>query len=155
MALFDFLSEKKLSQSQLQQIHRQEKILSDSLKIIMSTENLSTFFVRYKDAKDSINMIGMIAGTNVKCIAKGEASALECLESLEKEFPAQLNNCLSRYVRKETIHILGLSRGRMNKAKGVLAIIEEFATDMPAECFEHGKYLANKLIEKVEALEKG
>lgn len=152
MGLFGF-GKKKLTQAQWQQIYRQEKILADSLKIIQETENLDTFFARYKTANDAINMIGMIAGPDTKCIAQREASASECAESLAKEYSTQLNNCIARYIKKETIHIMGLSRGRMNKAKGVLAIIEEYGTDMPEECLEEGRRLANSLIKKIEKLE--
>ena len=42
----------------------------------------------------------------------------------------------------------------MSKAKGVLAIIEEYGPDMPVGCLEHGMWLANKLIQKVENVEK-
>ena len=154
MGLFGFLGKKKLTQSQLEQIHRQEKILADSLKIIQNTEKLDTFFARYKTANDAINMIGIIAGPDTKCIASGQASAAECAESLANELQNELNKCLDRYVRKETIHIFGLLRGRMSKAKGVLAIIEEYGPDMPDECLEHGRWLANKLIKKAENVEK-
>lgn len=154
MRLFGFIGRKKLTQSQLQQIHRQEKILADSLKIIQETEKIDTFFSRCKTANDAINAIGVIAGANTKCIAGGQASASECAESLAKEIPDQLNKCLDRYFMKETIRIMGLTRGRMSKAKGVLAIIEEYGLDMPEECLEHGRLLAKKLIKKVEDVEK-
>ena len=155
MGFLGLFGKKKLSQEQMQMIHRQEKILADSLRIIQETDNLDTFFARYKTADKAISEIGRIAGADTKCIAKGEASADECLESLYQEKANQLNMCLDRYVRKETIHIMGLSRGRMSKAKGIAAIIEEYGPDMPQESQEHGKWLASKLIQKIEKLEKG
>lgn len=154
MGIFGFLNKKELSQAQMQLIFRQEKILADSLKIIQTTDSLETFFARYKTADNAISEIGRVAGSDTKCIANGQASPAECMESLYKEKAAQLNNCLSRYVRKETVHIMGLSRGRMNKAKGVAAIIEEYGPDMPEESLECGRRLANQLIQKIEKLEK-
>lgn len=155
MALFGLLVKKKLSKEQMLQIHRQEQILADSLKIIQETNSLDTFFSRYKTADAAISEIGRIAGSDTKCIAGGEASPSECMESLYKEKAAQLNRCLDRYIRKETIHIMGLSRGRLSKARGIAAIIEEYGPDMPEESLEHGRWLSKKLIEKVESVEKG
>lgn len=152
MGLFGF-GKKKLTPAQKQMIFRQEKILADSLKIIQETDKLDTFFSRYKTALDSIHAIEIIAGPNTKCIAQNQASAAECSKSLNNEFPSQLNNCVARYIRKETVHIMGLSRGRMSKAKGVAAIIEEYGPDMPEECLENARQLANQLIRKIEKLE--
>jgi len=154
VGLFGLFGKKKLTPAELQQIRRQEKIMADSLKIITKTDKLDTFFSRYKTANDAISMIGTIAGPDCKCMAQNTVSAKECAESLAQEYPSQLNACIGRYVRKETIHIMGLSRGRMNKAKGVLAIIEEYGTDMPEECLEEGRKLANNLIKKIEKMEE-
>lgn len=154
MGLLGFFGKKKLTPEQIQQIRRQEKILADSLRIIQSTDNLETFFARYKTAEDTIKLIAIIAGDNTKCIAKGQATPAECIESLYKEKEVQLNNCLARYIKKETVHIMGLSRGRLNKANGIKAIIEEFESDMPKNSYDLGIELADKMIKKIEKLEK-
>lgn len=154
MGLFGF-GKKKLTPAQKQLIYRQEKILADSLKIIQNTDKLDTFFSRYNTVRECVHTIEMIAGPSTKCIAQNQASAAECAESLDKEFSAQLNNCIARYIKKETVHIMGLSRGRMSKAKGVAAIIEEYGTDMPGECLENARRLTNQLIKKIEEMEAG
>lgn len=153
MGLLDILKpKKKLTKAQLDTIQRQKKILQDSLKIIQQTDNLETFFSRYKLAEDTINVISQIAGENTPCIANETPKS--CLESLSAEKENQTNDCLSRYIRKETVHILSLSRGRKAKAKGVAEIIEVYADVMPEESLKYGRHLATKLIKKVEAVEE-
>lgn len=142
---------KKLTKAQLDAIQRQKKILQDSLKIIQQTDNLETFFSRYKLAEDTINVISQIAGENTPCIANETPKA--CLESLFAEKEKQTNDCLDRYIRKETVRILSLSRGRKAKAKGIAEIIEVYADQMTEESLNYGQHLAHQLIKKVEAVE--
>lgn len=152
MGLFGFLKgKKKLSPVQLEQINRRLKILQDSLRIIQNTEDLDTFFSRYDLAETTLQEISLIAGEKTPCIA-GETPK-DCMQSLMEQKEAQTNNCIDRYIRKETKHIIGLSRGRIKKAKGVAAIIEEYKEQMTEQNLELGRKLSKKLIEKIEKLE--
>lgn len=60
------------------------------------------------------------------------------------------NNFLSRYIQKETVHILGLSRGQVKKAQSIAAIVDEYSDQMPEESIKHGRALGAKMIEKIE-----
>lgn len=152
MGLFGIGKKKKLNPQQIEQVRRRIKIMADSLKIIQETENLETFFSRYKLAEDTINEIGLIAGYDTPCIAN--ETPQDCLDSLLDSKQAQTNCCLERYIRKETLHILNLTRGRKAKAKAIAAIIEEYAPQMTEQNIELGRRLAKKLMEKVEKLEE-
>lgn len=149
--IFNKPQSKKLTKQQWEQIARRNKIMADSLKIIQETDNLDTFFSRYKLADDTLNEIALIAGYDFPCIA-GETPE-DCIESLRNQKESQVNNCLDRYIRKETVHILGLSRGRKAKAKGVAAIIEEYAPFMTEQNLEHGRWLAEKMMKKIDEIE--
>lgn len=152
MGLFSALmGKKKLTQSQMEQVHRRIKILTDSLAIIEKTDDLDTFFSRYDVAEKALKEIALIAGENNPCIAN--ETPKDCLQSLLEQKEAQTNNCIDRYIRKETKHIIGLSRGRIKKAKGVAAIIEEYEEQMTEQNLELGRRLSKKLIEKIEKLE--
>ena len=69
---------------------------------------------------------------------------------LKNEKAAHTNSFLSRYIQKETVHILGLSRGQVKKAHGIAAIVDEFSDQMPEESLKRGRDLCAKMIEKVE-----
>lgn len=144
------LGRKTLSKSELQFIRRQEKILADSIKVFSQTDSIDTFFSRYDLAEKTVRTIAEVSGMNMKCIAGSSTSPNECLSMLQKEKPNYTNDFLSRYIRKETVHILGLSRGQLNRAHGISAIIEEYADNMPQESLAYGRKLAEKLIAKVE-----
>lgn len=151
MGLFGLLTgKKKLSASEKEFVRRQEKILADCIRICSETDNIKTFFSRYSLAEKSAKMIAQAVGEDVKCLGGNSVSAKGCLEMLENEKCAYTNNMLTRYIQKETVHILGLSRGQIKKANGIAAIIEEYADDMPFKSLELGRELSAKMIKKVE-----
>ena len=65
-----------------------------------------------------------------------------------------LNPCIDRYMRKQTIRISNLSKARAQKARGIELIISEYEDEMPVECIEHWRWCVNKLVSKIEKLEK-
>lgn len=151
MGIISFLfGQKKLTSGELQFVKRQEKILADSLKIITETDKIDTFFSRYDLAEKTIKEIATVTGDDFKCIARGQASPAECLKSLYDEKATQTNNFLARYIRKETAHILSLSRGQMKKATGIAAIIDLYADKMPPESLRLGHELSEKMIKTIE-----
>lgn len=152
MGFLTFLSgRKKLTASEIQQINTRIKILQDSLRIIQKTENLDTFFSRYDVAENAIREIGVIAGENNPCVL-GETPK-DCLNSLMEQKESQTNNCIDRYIRKETKRILGLSRGRIKGAKGVAAILEEYGDQMTDKNMELARMLCKRMMDKIEKLE--
>ena len=151
MGLFGIPS-KKERKIKAQQIKNCNRILTDSLKIMMSTENIDTFLSRLNDAKGAILMAWSIAGENTKCMIQ-ESTPKECMDSLERDSAEALNACIDRYMRKKTIKISELTKGRLQKAKGLELVVEEYAASMPPECIEHWKWSVKKLISKIEKLE--
>lgn len=152
MGFLDALRGKRnLTPAQREQVSRRIKILQDSLKIIQQTDNLDTFFSRYDVAENVLKEICIIAGENTPCIAN--ETPKDCLQSLMEQKEAQTNSCIDRYIRKETRHIIALSRGRIKKAKGVAAIIEEYGDQMTDQNLELGRRLSKTMIEKIEKLE--
>lgn len=141
---------KKLTASELDFIRRQSKILADCIKIIAETDNIGTYFSRYDLAEKTIARIAEIAGGDTKCIAGKQVTPNECCAMLQNEKAFHTNNFLNRYIQKETVHILGLSRGQIKKAYGVSAIIDEYSANMPKESLEYGHNLCDKMIAKIE-----
>lgn len=149
-----FHKKKKLTLAEIQFVRKEEKNLGNSLRTIQETDKIDVFFSRYDLAEKSLRLIAEIVGEDTKCIANGVSPA-ECIASLYNEKEAQTNAFLSRYVRKETVHILGLSRGQIQKANGIAAIIEEYADQMPPDSLDYGRKLAADMVCKVsKAVEK-
>lgn len=144
------LGKKKMSASEIAFVKRQSQIFADCIRIIANTDNIETFFFRYKLAEQTVEQIAEAAGGDIKCMAGGKVSPNKCAEMLQNEKATHTNNFLSRYIQKETVHILGLSRGQIKKAHGIAAIVEEYSDQMPEESLKHGRDLCAKMIEKVE-----
>ena len=152
MGLISLLTgQKKLSRAEYEFVNKRSKELAASLNVMNSTDNLEKFFKNYHAAETSIMQIIEIAGEKTKCIA-GE-SPKDCLESLHRDYITPLRSCLDRYIRKETVRIMGLSRNRMKSAHGVAAIVEEYSQDMPTECVDFARTLVNDMLKKIEKLE--
>ena len=151
MGLFGIPS-KKERELKKQQIINCQRIFAESLKIMMSTADIDTFISRYNVARESIYEAGRIAGENSKCMADG-ITPREALETLDRDLPMVLNPCIERYMRKQTIRISGLSKGRISKAKGLHLIADEYENEMPKECFDYFHHLINKLVNKIEKLD--
>ena len=141
---------KKMSASEIVFVKRQSQIFADCIRIIANTDNIETFFSRYKLAEQTVEQIAEVAGGDTKCMAGAKVSPNECAEMLQNEKATHTNSFLSRYIQKETIHILGLSRGQVKKAHGIAAIVDEYSDQMPEESIKHGRDLCAKMIEKVE-----
>ena len=139
-----------MSASEIAFVKRQSQIFADCIRIIADTDNIETYFSRYKLAEQTVAQIAEVAGGDTKCMAGGKVSPNECAEMLKNEKATHTNSFLSRYIQKETVHILGLSRGQVKKAHGIAAIVDEFSDQMPEESLKRGRDLCAKMIEKVE-----
>ena len=141
---------KKMSASEIAFVKKQSQIFADCIRIIANTDNIETFFSRYKLAEQTVEQIAEVAGGDTKCMAGGKVSPNECAEMLQNEKSTHTNSFLSRYIQKETVHILSLSRGQVKKAHGIAAIVDEYSDQMPEESLEYGRDLCAKMIEKIE-----
>ena len=150
MGLFGTPS-KKEREFQAQQVNNCRRIFTESMNIMMSTDNIETFMSRYQTAREAIYEAGRVAGEYSKCM--NGVTPKEALTVLDGDLPQVLTPCIDRYMRKQTIRISGLSRGRISKAKGIYLLIDEYENEMPAECIEHWKWLVGKLITKIDRLE--
>ena len=148
--LGSLFGKKKMSAAEIAFVKRQSPILAACLRSMPDTANIDPYFYRDGLAEQAARRISEVAGGDTKCIAGRQVSPDECAEMLQNEKAAHTNNFLSRYIQKETVHILGLSRGQIKKAHGVAAIVDEYADQMPKESIERGRELCAKMIEKVE-----
>lgn len=152
VGIFDLLSKKKkLSPSEKAFVAKQEKELAKALQAINTTDDLQKFFKNYRAAESTIRQIMQVAGENTKCIA-GE-SPKDCMESLHRDYAGPLRSCIDLYVKKETVRVMELSRGRTKAADGVAAIVEEYSADMPSDCAKYAKALIDDMKKKIEQLE--
>lgn len=148
--LGSLFGKKKMTAAETAFVKRQSQIFADCIRIIADTDNIETYFSRYKLAEQTVAQIAEVAGGDTKCMAGGKVSTNECAEMLQNEKATHTNNFLSRYIQKETVHILGLTRGQIKKAQGIAAIVDEYAAQMPEESLKHGQELCDKMIEKIE-----
>lgn len=152
MGLISFLTgQKKLSPSEKAFVVKQEKELAKAIQAINTTDDLQKFFKNYRAAEDAVAQITQVAGESTKCIA-GE-SPKDCMESLHRDFVKPLRSCIDLYIKKETVRVMGLSRGRMKAAEGVAAIVGEYSRDMPPDCAEYAQTLVNDMKKKIAQLE--
>ena len=148
--LGSLFGKKKMTAAETAFVKRQSQIFADCIRIIADTTDIETYFYRYGLAEQTVAQIAEAAGGDTKCMAGGRVSPNECTEMLQNEKATHTNNFLSRYIQKETVHILGLTRGQIKKAQGVAAIVDEYAVQMPEESWKHGHELCDKMIEKIE-----
>lgn len=148
--LGSLFGKKKMTAAETAFVKRQSEIFADCIRIIAETTDIETYFYRYGLAEQTVAQIAEVAGGDTKCMAGGRVSPNECAEMLQNEKAAHTNNFLSRYIQKETVHILGLTRGQIKKAQGIAAIVDEYAVQMPEESWKHGHELCDKMIEKIE-----
>ena len=148
--LGSLFGKKKMTAAETAFIKRQSQIFADCIRIIADTTDIETYFYRYGLAEQTVAQIAEVAGGDTKCMAGGKVSPNECAEMLRNEKATHTNNFLSRYIQKETVHILGLTRGQIKKAQGIAAIVDEYAAQMPEESLKHGQELCDKMIEKIE-----
>ena len=148
--LGSLFGKKKMTAAETAFVKRQSQIFADCIRIIADTTDIETYFYRYGLAEQTVAQIAEVAGGDTKCMAGGRVSPNECAEMLQNEKATHTNNFLSRYIQKETVHILGLTRGQIKKAQGIAAIVDEYAVQMPEESLKHGHELCDKMIEKIE-----
>lgn len=148
--LGSLFGKKKMTAAETSFVKRQSQIFADCIRIIADTTDIETYFYRYGLAEQTVAQIAEVAGGDTKCMAGGRVSPNECAEMLQNEKATHTNNFLSRYIQKETVHILGLTRGQIKKAQGIAAIVDEYAVQMPEESWKHGHELCDKMIEKIE-----
>ena len=148
--LGSLFGKKKMTAAETAFVKRQSQIFADCIRIIADTTDIETYFYRYGLAEQTVAQIAEVAGGDTKCMAGGRVSPNECAEMLQNEKATHTNNFLSRYIQKETVHILGLTRGQIKKAQGIAAIVDEYAAQMPEESLKHGQELCDKMIEKIE-----
>lgn len=148
--LGSLFGKKKMTAAETAFVKRQSQIFADCIRIIADTTDIETYFYRYGLAEQTVAQIAEVAGGDTKCMAGGRVSPNECAEMLQNEKATHTNNFLSRYIQKETVHILDLTRGQIKKAQGIAAIVDEYAAQMPEESLKHGQELCDKMIEKIE-----
>ena len=148
--LGSLFGKKKMTAAETAFIKRQSQIFADCIRIIADTTDIETYFYRYGLAEQTVAQIAEVAGGDTKCMAGGKVSPNECAEMLRNEKATHTNNFLSRYIQKETVHILSLTRGQIKKSQGIAAIVDEYAAQMPEESLKHGQELCDKMIEKIE-----
>jgi hypothetical protein len=150
MALLGIPS-KKEREFEKQQIENCKRIFTDSMKIMMHTDNIDTFMSRKKVLRDALYEAGRVAGENKKCI--NGISPKMALEIFDRDLSLILDPCIERYMRKQTIRISNLSRDRVKKANGIRLIISTYEEDLPKESMDYWNRLVDKLVEKIQALE--
>lgn len=148
--LGSLFGKKKMTAAETAFVKRQSQIFADCIRIIANTDNIETYFPRYKLAEQTVAQIAEVAGGDTKCMAGGRISPNECAKMLQNEKATHTNSFLSRYIQKETVHIFGLSRGQVKKAQSIAAIVGEYSDQMPEESIKHGRALCAKMIEKIE-----
>ena len=148
--LGSLFGKKKMTAAETAFVKRQSQIFADCIRIIANTDNIETYFSRYKLAEQTVAQIAEVAGGDTKCMAGGRVSPNECAKMLQNEKATHTNSFLSRYIQKETVHIFGLSRGQVKKAQSIAAIVGEYSDQMPEESIKHGRALCAKMIEKIE-----
>lgn len=148
--LGSLFGKKKMTAAETAFVKRQSQIFADCIRIIADTTDIETYFYRYGLAEQTVAQIAEVAGGDTKCMAGGRVSPNECAEMLQNEKATHTNDFLSRYIQKETVHILGLTRGQIKKAQGIAAIVDEYAVQMPEESLKHRRELCDKMIEKIE-----
>lgn len=148
--LGSLFGKKKMTAAETAFVKRQSQIFADCIRIIADTTDIETYFYRYGLAEQTVAQIAEVAGGDTKCMAGGRVSPNECAKMLQNEKATHTNNFLSRYIQKETVHILGLTRGQIKKAQGIAAIVDEYAVQMPEESLKHGHELCDKMIGKIE-----
>ena len=152
MGLLDILKgTRRLSPQEQAFVNKQAKQLAKYIGARRQTDDIQKFFTNYRNAKSTVKDIASIAGWDTKCIA-GETPH-DCMESLYRDAVEPTKDCIDRYVRKETVRIMGLTRGRMKAARGVASILEEFEPDMPPGCSEFAKGQVERMMKKIERLE--
>ena len=152
MDILDILKGKRrLSPQEQAFVNKQEKQLAKNIGVMRQTDDIQKFFTSYRNAKSTIEDIASIVGWDTKCIAGG--TPLDCMKSLYRDAIEPTKNCIDRYVRKETVRIMTLTRGRMKAARGVASILEEFEPDMPPGCAEFSRAQAARMMKKIEQLE--
>lgn len=151
MGLLDSIfGKRKLTPKERQFVQRESQIIANCIKIFSETENIETFFSRYALAEKTTFLIAQAVGGDTKCMAGNSTSPNECYQMFQNEKATHTNNFLSRYIQKETVKILKLSRGQIKKANNIVAIIDEYADQMPKESLEFGHELCEKMIKKIE-----
>lgn len=150
MGLFGIPS-KKEKEFAKQQIDNCRRIFTDSMKIMMSTDNIDTFMSRRKVLRDALYEAGRVAGENKKCI--NGVSPKTALEIFDRDLSLILDPCIERYMRKQTVRILNLSRDRVKKANGIRSVIEAYEEELPKESVNYWNHLVDKLIAKIQATE--
>ena len=148
--LGSLFGKKKMTAAEAAFVKRQSQIFADCIRIIADTTDIETYFYRYGLAEQTVAQIAEVAGGDTKCMAGGRVSPNECAKMLQNEKATHTNSFLSRYIQKETVHILGLSRGQVKKAQSIAAIVDEYSDQMPEESLKHGHKLCGKMIEKIE-----
>lgn len=151
MGLFGIPS-KKEREFQKIQIENCRRIFTDSMKIMMSTDNIETFMSRREVLRESLYEAGRIAGETTKCL--NGVSPKDALLTFDRDLPLILEPCIERYMRKQTIRIANLSRGRLSKAKGLKLVLDNYTDDIPAESVEYWSRLIDKLIAKIQKLDE-
>lgn len=150
MGLFGIPSRKEKEIAK-QQIDNCRRIFTESMKIMMSTDNIDTFMSRRKVLRNALYEAGRIAGENSKCL--NGVTPKEALETFDRDIKTILDPCIERYMRKQAIRISNLSKDRAKKAYGIKLVISTYEEDLPDESIQYWNRLVDKLVAKIQKLE--
>ena len=150
MGLFGIPSKKERELQKLQ-IDNCRRIFTESMNIMMSTDNIDTLLSRRQVLRSALYEAGKVAGENTKCL--NGVSPKDALNTFDRDFHMLLDPCIERYMRKQTERIAKLSRDRVKKAQGLKLIVSNYENEIPTESIKYWNHLIDKLIYKIEKLE--
>lgn len=150
MGLFGIPSKKERELQKIQ-IDNCRRIFTDSMKIMVATDNIDTLLSRRQVLRSAIYEAGKIAGENTKCL--NGVSPKEALDTFDRDFHLLLDPCIERYMRKQTERIAKMSRDRVKKAKGLKLVVSNYEKEMPEDSIRYWNHLIDKLVHKIEMLE--
>lgn len=151
MGLFGIPSKKEREIQKLQ-ILNCRRIFTESMNIMMATDNIDTLLSRRQVLRSALYEAGKIAGENSKCL--NGVSPKEALETFDRDFHLLADPCIERYMKKQTERIAKLSRDRVKKAQGLKLIVSNYENEMPADSINYWYHLIDKLVRKIEILER-
>ena len=113
--------------------YRQLQIFDDSLKLIMTTCNIETFFGRYEDARRAACAM---ANLTSQPLAHGEPPQA-IIDSLNEQHTEITNAFLDRYSKDIALKAYNLTRGRKQKIETFYLTTSEYEEQMTPESIAH------------------
>lgn len=151
MGIFGIPSKKERELQKIQ-IKNCERILSESMKIMMTTEKIETFVSRYHVAREAVLEAGRVAGENKPCL--GGITPKEFLSTLDNDLLSVFGPFIDRYIRIQTVKISNLTKNRIQKAQGLFLVCSSYENELPKHCIDYWNDSISKLVKKIEKWER-